>query len=90
MNSVMRTILVLTAWLCAQPAGRVSGKIEDFPKGEDLQSDRMPATTCLPQLNQGCNDVGCGPISNPIGNSMIDLFVQINITFYWKESKTPS
>ena len=53
MDSVMRTLLVLSAWLCVQ------GRLDDDMRNEDFQqSGRIPTTTCLPMLNQGCdNDV---------------------------------
>ena len=52
MDSVMRTLLVLSAWLCVQ------GRLEDVRKenmaheGDFQQSGRIPTTTCLPLLNQ--------------------------------------
>ena len=52
MDSVMRTLLVLSAWLCVQ--GRLDVRKEGQVHDEDFhQSGRIPTTTCLPLLNQG-------------------------------------
>ena len=47
MDSVMRTLLVLSAWLCVQ------GQLDMLTHGEDFQQ----ATTCQPLMNQGRNNV---------------------------------